>query len=126
MANNGEKPISETGFMRKFSIRRSEINIKQLSEKLKEDTPREVDISYFEPDNQAKKVFTCKLENKTAVLFFYKLFIESKSIEQTAKEVQALYGLSRKDGRGVLEDIKAFHKRFEYLEYNLTDIPDYT
>lgn len=126
MDKNGDKSISETGFIRKFAIKGSEINIKQLSKILKEDDPREIDISYYEPHDESKTIFEFGLENVTSILFFHKLFIESKNTEQTAKEMQTLYGLSEKELRGVLEDVKEFHKRFECLEFNPTDIPDYT
>ena len=126
LAENKKKSITETGFIRKLAIQESEVNVKRLLQALKGDDPREINISYYEPEDETKATFAFELENETSILIFHKLFIESKNIEQTAKEMQALYGLSEKEGRGVLEDVKEFYGRFEYLEFNPTDIPDYT
>jgi len=65
------------------------------------------------------------LQNNDAKFFFRKLFIEHKSLEETAQLVLLLHGLGQGKKKEILRDLAEFKERFKNLEYMPTQLQDY-
>jgi len=75
------------------------------------------------PDREPR--FSLKLKNPTSAIFFLKLVVEKKAFEQTRQEVVELFGVEEERNQEILEDIRSFHRQFEYAEYLPRNPPAY-
>jgi len=60
------------------------------------------------------RAYQITLKNESSKFFFYKLFLEHKSLQLAAHEAQELYGTG---AAGLLKDITNFYMLFKNLEY---------
>jgi pyruvate formate-lyase activating enzyme-like uncharacterized protein len=70
-------------------------------------------------------VHKLRLSNKTAAVFFHKLFVEGKDPDQACVEVMGLYGLDEGEKGKILGDLTEFRRQFETVEYIPADLPAY-
>jgi hypothetical protein len=73
-----------------------------------------------------RKVIQRELMNDTAIIMFHKLFIENRSVDQTAVEISSMMDIPSACRQQILTDITDFHRQFERLEFAQTNIPDYS
>ena len=58
-------------------------------------------------------------------MMFMNLFIECRDRGETADLIRNRYGLARDRKQDVLNDVEAFYREFEYMEYMPVNLPEY-